>query len=80
MMQIRKRAPTARIEYHQLLVCGLVLFHFQGLDLGFFEFGQEVRGGLVGISRGILVGEDESGRRFGLGIRWLRFHSFFPFT
>ena len=39
---------------------GLVLFHFQGLDLGFFEFGQEVRGGLVGISRGILVGEDET--------------------
>ena len=58
MMQIRKRAPTARIEYHQLF--GLVLFHFQGLDLGFFEFGQEVRGGLVGISRGILVGEDET--------------------
>ena len=57
MMQIRKRAPTARDRIPPAVGFGLVLFHFQGLDLGFFEFGQEVRGGLVGISRGILVGE-----------------------
>ena len=38
----------------------LVLFHFQGLDLGFLELGQEVSGGLVGISRGIFVGEKET--------------------
>ena len=38
----------------------LVLFHFQGLDLGFLELGQEVSGGLVGISGGIFVGEKET--------------------